>query len=78
MAALNVAIPDELIKAAVMVTVKKLNQEVSMSLATLISLPFIVIIAIFFVATIINVVKGDHVFKSKYSSKHGKEANSNE
>lgn len=49
-----------------------------MSLATLISLPFIVIIVIFFMATIINVVKGDHVFKPKYSSKHGKEANGNE
>ena len=49
-----------------------------MSLATLISLPFIVIIVIFFGATIINVVKGDHVFKPKYSSKHGKEASDNE
>lgn len=49
-----------------------------MSFTTLICLPFVVIIAIFFVATIINVVKGDHVFKSKYSSKHGKEANGNE
>lgn len=42
-----------------------------MSLATLICLPWIVIIVIFFGATIINVVKGDHVFKPKYSSKHG-------
>ena len=49
-----------------------------MSLATLISLPFIVIIVIFFGATIINVVKGDHVFKPRYSSKHGKETNGNE
>lgn len=44
-----------------------------MSLATLISLPFIVIIAIFFGATIVNVVKGDHVFRPKYRNKHGKE-----
>ena len=43
-----------------------------MSLATLISLPFIVIIVIFFAATAINVVK------EKYSSKHGKEATDNE
>ena len=49
-----------------------------MSLATLISLPFIVIIVIFFVATTINVINGDHVFKPRYSSKHGKEANGNE
>lgn len=49
-----------------------------MSLATLISLPFIVIIAIFFVATIVNVVKDDHVFKPRYSSKHGKEGSSDE
>lgn len=44
-----------------------------MSLATLISLPFIVIIVIFFGATIVNVVRGDHVFKPKYRNKHGKE-----
>ncbi len=44
-----------------------------MSLATLISLPFIVIIAIFFAATIINVVNHDHVFRPKYRNKHGKE-----
>lgn len=43
-----------------------------MSLATLISLPFIVIIVIFFAATIVNVVKDDHVFKPRYSSKHGR------
>lgn len=49
-----------------------------MSLATLISLPFIVIIVIFFAATAINVVNHDHVFKEKYSSKHGKEASDNE
>ena len=49
-----------------------------MSLATLICLPWIVIIAIFFVATIINVVKGDHVFKPKYRNKHGKKGSSNE
>ena len=49
-----------------------------MSFTTLICLPFVIIIAIFFVATIINVVKGDHVFKPRYSSKHRKEAKSNE
>ena len=49
-----------------------------MSLATLISLPFIVIIVIFFGATIINIVNHDHVFKPKYSSKHGKEGSDNE
>lgn len=43
-----------------------------MSLATLISLPFIVIIVIFFVATIINVTHNDHVFKPKYRNKHGR------
>lgn len=49
-----------------------------MSFTTLICLPFVIIIVIFFVATIINVVKGDHVFKSRYSSKHGKEASNDE
>lgn len=49
-----------------------------MSLATLISLPFIVIIAIFFAATIINVTHNDHVFKPKYRSKHGKEVRDDE
>lgn len=49
-----------------------------MSLATLISLPFIVIIVIFFAATAINVVNHDHVFKPKYSSKHGKEVRDDE
>lgn len=49
-----------------------------MSFTKLICLPFVIIIAIFFVATIINVVKGDHVFKPRYSSKHGKETNGNE
>lgn len=49
-----------------------------MSFTTVICLPFVIIIAIFFVATIINIVNHDHVFKSRYSSKHGKEANSNE
>lgn len=34
-----------------------------MSLATLICLPWIVIIVIFFGAMIINIVKGDHVFR---------------
>lgn len=49
-----------------------------MSFTTLICLPFVVIIVIFFGATIINIVNHDHVFKSRYSSKHGKEAKSNE
>lgn len=49
-----------------------------MSLATLICLPWIVIIVIFFGATIINIVNHDHVFKPKYRSKHGKEVKSNE
>ena len=49
-----------------------------MSFTTLICLPFVLIVVIFLGATIINVVKGDHVFKPKYSSKHGKEANGNE
>lgn len=43
-----------------------------MSLATLISLPFIIIIVIFFGATIINIVNHDHVFKPRYSNKHGR------
>ena len=49
-----------------------------MSFTTLICLPFVVIIAIFFGATIVNVAKGDHVFKPRYSSKHGKEGSSDE
>lgn len=49
-----------------------------MSFTTLICLPFVIIIVIFFVATIINVVNHDHVFKSRYSSKHGKEARDDE
>lgn len=49
-----------------------------MSFTTLICLPFVIIIAIFFGATIVNVVKDDHVFKPRYSSKHGKEGSSDE
>lgn len=38
-------------------------------MALLISLPFLIIIAMFFVGTVVNIIKGDHVFK-KYDKKH--------
>lgn len=49
-----------------------------MSFTTLICLPFVLIVAIFLGATIINIVNHDHVFRPKYRNKHGKEANSDE
>lgn len=38
-------------------------------MAFLLSLPFLIIIAVFFIGVTVNVIKGDHVFKN-YDKKH--------
>ena len=43
-----------------------------MSFATLICLPFVLIVVIFLGATIIDIVNHDHVFRPKYRNKHGR------
>ena len=35
-------------------------------------LPWLIIIAVFLVGVIVNLINGDHVFKPRYSSKHGR------
>ena len=37
-----------------------------------ICLPFLVIIAVFFVGVVVNLIQNDHVFKPKYRNKHGR------
>lgn len=37
-----------------------------------ICLPFLVIIAVFFVGVVVNLIQNDHVFKQNYKGRHGR------